>query len=241
MPTSRTAIGFGLALCLLSGCSLPVTFGGAVSGGGTGKITKALNPMEWGAASDEPRSGTPERVVATWSDTVRQTMGQSAERGFGGRLYFYDRGDDPITVDGRLVVYAFEEDGRAPTDHKPTKRFIFPTDQLAKHMSVSELGPSYSVWLPWGSVKGTPTHISLIARFEPLEGGGLVVSDQARQRLPGQGIAVPEAGAVMVASKVSPNSVQQAGYQGSVAAPSAIEKPEEPRRRLSTTTIRLPK
>lgn len=240
MPLSRITLGLSVALLAFSGCSLPVSVGGWASGGGS-KITKALNPMEWGADADEPRSGTPERIVATWSDTIRQTPGKPAERGFGGRLYFYDRGEDPVTVDGRLVVYAFDEDGRLATDHKPTKRYVFPADQLVQHMSESEIGPSYSVWLPWGSVGGAPTHVSLIARFEPVRGGGLVVSDQSRQRLPGQGVAAPGAGETMLASKPTPSPVRQTGYQQNAATSVEPAQEEKPRRRLSTTTIRLPK
>lgn len=201
-----------------------------------GKVT---NPLDWGADPAEPRSGTPERVVATWVDTVRNRSGEQAERGFGGRVYFYDRGADPITVDGRLVVYAFDESNRLPTDHQPTRRYIFPTDQLTRHMSESEIGPSYSLWLPWGSAEGAPTRISLIARFEPTRGGGLVVSDQATQLLPGQGVAAPDAGREMLASQPAAG-VRQAAFaepSGRKAAGEAV--PSEPRKRLSTTTIRL--
>lgn len=228
---------FCVGAIAFTGCSLPVQYGGFASGGA--KLTKALNPMRWGIDEDEPRSGTPQRIVATWSDTIRQTPGKPSERGFGGRLYFHDRANDPITVDGRLVVYAFNEQGRAPTDHKPTKRFVFPAEQLHRHMSVSEIGPSYSVWLPWGSVEGSPAEISLIARFEPLQGGGLVVSDQSKQRLPGQGTAVPDAETEMLANQ--PHTVQQAGYQDTPIAKPKTSTAEQPRSKMSTTTIRLPK
>ncbi len=218
---------WGLVICVLAGCrsASPTT---------TAKSDtpwKMPNPLEWGAKSDEPRTGEPERLVATWADTVRQTPGEPSERGFGGRIYFYDKGPDPIAVEGRLVVYAFDESDRNPTDHRPTKRFVFPADQLPKNMSVSEIGPSYSVWLPWGTVDATSTHVSLIARFEPVRGGGLLVSDQARQRLPGNGLA--SVGPTMIAESVKETTVRQAGYDEKAAAN------EEPRARLSTTTIKL--
>ncbi|HVT28142.1 MAG TPA: hypothetical protein VHE81_09010 [Lacipirellulaceae bacterium] len=134
---------------------------------------------------DAPRKGTPVRIVGTWTDTVLTQPGQKPQRGFGGRLMFYDKeGDKPILVDGQLVVYAFDEDGRDPTDNKPTRRYVFPADQMPIHMSKSEIGASYSFWLPWDEVGGPRTEVSLISRFEP-KSGGVVTSEQTRQVLPG--------------------------------------------------------
>lgn len=240
LTATRRVIASGLLLTLFTGCQ------GTMSkddGGGQPFVSMG-NPLEWGAESGEPRSGTPQRIVATWSDTIRQKMGEPAERGFGGRLYFYDGEIDPITVDGRLVIYAFDESDRDPTDHKPTRRYIFPADQLTKHMSESEIGPSYSVWLPWGGVEGAPTHISLIARFEPTAGGGLVVSEQTRQRLPGRGVAAPDSGVEVIAKQPAAEGVRQTGFETPVVASKTIKAPadvktEAPRKKLSTTTIRL--
>jgi hypothetical protein len=129
---------------------------------------------------DDPKEGTPVRMVGTWVDTVHTKPGQPAERGFGGRLMFYGKKEQkPILVDGQLVVYAFDEMGRAVTDNKPTRRYVFPPDQLPLHMSMSELGASYSFFLPWDEVGGPQTEVSLICRFEP-KGG----AQQLRERKP---------------------------------------------------------
>lgn len=206
---------------------------------------KLGNPFKWGADDDGPRKGEPERVVATWIDTIRHTPGEKAERGFGGRLYFYDRKEDPIAVDGQLVIYAFDEADRLPTDHKPNRRYVFPAEQLASHMSESDIGASYSFWLPWGDVGGPSTDVSLIARFQPTKGGGLVVSDQATQRLPGLDLNPDGQGATMIASTPNPNAGQGVRLTGfapdqkpAKSAPDSRTEATE-RRRLSTTTIRL--
>src|ERR1041385_7667953 len=68
---------------------------------------------------DKPQEGTPVRMVGTWTDTVLSQPGQKPQRGFGGRIIFYDKeGKKPILVDGQLVVYAFDEAGRDQTDNK---------------------------------------------------------------------------------------------------------------------------
>lgn len=197
----------------------------------------AMNPMK--ALDDEEiPSGVPERVVATWSEAVLHQSG-SGTRGFGGRLFFYDRqSETPMRVDGQLVVYAFVEDNRAKTNNKPTKRYVFPPQQFAKHESISDVGASYSVWLPWDAAGGQQSEVSLIARFEPSQGGGLVVSDQARQRLPGK----PRT-ETMIAEQANESRIEQTSFNTSVQvrdiAPAGSQA-EPPKPRMTATTISLP-
>jgi hypothetical protein len=136
-------------------------------------------------SDDKEKPGVPVRLVGTWSDTVLRKDGQMPQRGFGGRLFFYGKeSTDPILVDGQLVVYAFDETGREPTDNRPTRRYVFPPEQIPLHESKTELGTSYSFWLPWDEVGGPQTEVSLICRFEPKR-GSVVASEQTRHLLPG--------------------------------------------------------
>ncbi|MEO2049615.1 MAG: hypothetical protein ABGX16_23910 [Pirellulales bacterium] len=125
----------------------------------------------------------PTRINAIWSNSVLQQPGYSGVRGVGGRLLFYPaQNREPITVEGTLVVYAYDQGKKKSA--KPARKYVFPADQLAKHYSKSELGHSYSFWLPWGNTNGPPKQLTLIARFEPSEGAA-VLSDPASQHLPG--------------------------------------------------------
>jgi hypothetical protein len=196
--------------------------------------------MPW-EGKKEPRKGSPDRVVGTWTEAVRHNTEVGGERGFGGRLFFYDRqGTDPIRVEGQLVVYAFVEDGRISTDHRPTRRYVFPPQQFVKHESESEVGVSYSVWLPWDKVGGEEADVSLIARFEPLQGGGLVVGDQTRHRLPGH----PKSAVAQVPSnnipggKVQPAHATTSDSGGVVSAAANIPATETG---IDATTIPLPR
>jgi len=133
----------------------------------------------------EEKPQVPDRVVAFWTDTILYQSNQPPIRGFGGRLMFYGPGSSkPIKVDGELVVYAFDEEGRDPTDVKPDRKYVFPAEQFAKHYSKSKLGHSYSVWIPWDEAGGPQKEISLIVRFVPKE-GPVIVGEQSRQLLPG--------------------------------------------------------
>jgi hypothetical protein len=173
---------FTLVLAGLPGCSLPKS---------PAKIFSLDSSWPW--KDDEPQVEVPTRVVGMWTDTVLNKAGEKPQRGFGGRLMFYGQDPNkPVIVDGELVVYAFDETGREPTDNKPTRRYVFPADQISLHHSKSPVGPSYSFWLPWDEAGGPRTEISLICRFQP-KGGAVVVSEQTRHLLPG---ALPAAVAV---------------------------------------------
>jgi hypothetical protein len=224
--------------------------------------------MPWD--DDGPAKGVPVRLVGTWADTVLQQAGKTPQRGFGGRLIFYGKKtNEPILVDGQLVIYAFDESNREPTDNRPTRRYVFPPDQVAQRMSETELGPSYSFWLPWDEVGGPQTDISLIARFEP-QGGAVVVSEQTKHLLPGPLMprtmlaqntppklpdGVPMRPAVKPMSYSSgdaggtANQAALAIYESPVAGvdattasgmPGGVAMPHRSERRMTTTSISLP-
>ena len=129
----------------------------------------------------------PQRIVGTWTDTVLHQGGKKPQRGFGGRLIFYgEDAEKPVLVDGQLVVYAFDESNREPTDNKPTRRYVFPPDQVARRMSKIGARARRTVSGCRGTKSGGPqTEISLIARFEPKE-GAIVVGEQTKHLLAGR-------------------------------------------------------
>lgn len=215
--------------------------------------------------NDEPKKGLPVRMVGTWTDTVLSTPGQKSQRGFGGRVHFYDKSEEkPILVDGQLVVYAFDESNRAPTDNKPTRRYVFPADQLPLRMSISEIGASYSFFLPWDEAGGPQTEVSLICRFQP-KGGAVIASEQTKHILPGtiapagnataskppvlpEGVPYRPAQPTLESlqqGRILDQQVQQAGYvapmaAGDVAAGFAAAQPMTSPDRMTTTSIPLP-
>lgn len=202
-----------------------------------------------GMKPEKPEPELPERMVATWTDTTLSTAGQSAKRGFGGKLMFFKRGsDDPVRVEGNLVVYAFDETDRPDHETHPTRRYIFPMDEFIRHESDSTLGPTYSFWLPWDEVGGQQRHISLIAKFEPKD-GAVVIGEQTRHLLPGLTLD-PNADKPQVAKIVQTENGEQvrlATYSGQAAATvpagageHSVVAPTK-QREMSTATIPLPK
>lgn len=183
MRSFRLNYYIGFCLLVLGGAT------GCMSGKSEGwKFTKLLSPTSLiaGTKPDEPPPPQmPSRLVSTWQDAVLTQVGKKAQRGFGGRILFFNQtSEDPIRVDGQLVVYAYDENDRPAHETHPTRRYVFPPEQFARHESECKLGPSYSVWLPWDETGGEQKNISLIARFEPVD-GSRIVGDQTRHLLPG--------------------------------------------------------
>lgn len=199
----------------------------------------------------KPDPETPSRLVTTWTEATLSRPGETPKRGFGGRLAFFKQdSQDPVRVEGQLVVYAFDESGADPYKTEPTRRYVFPADQLAIYESPSQLGPSYSVWLPWDDRGGPEAKISLIARFEPKK-GPVVVGEQTKHYLAGPTPApAPGGGAPQLAltpTPAEPAGVQTAGFQtsgvaGAAAAQASVLSPVRASvASLDTTTIALPR
>ncbi|MEM6689131.1 MAG: hypothetical protein AAF664_06865, partial [Planctomycetota bacterium] len=127
----------------------------------------------------------PTKIAATWTpDTLVQT-GRTPTRGFGGRVFFYDEKSRVVPVEGRLVIHGYDDtDGKDPS--KSTKRFEFTPEQLTRHFGQTDLGASYSVWIPWDALGGEQRRISLVASFRT-DDGHLVQGVPAVVMLPGPG------------------------------------------------------
>ncbi len=123
----------------------------------------------------------PESMVVLWKDSVLEKPGLPSVRGFGGRIYFYDNDAMPVKVNGELVVYGFDdsESSELAATKTPTKRFVFTQDQFQTHFSETDLGPSYSVWIPWEKMGGYRKTIALFPVFvtedgQTLKGGSSI-------------------------------------------------------------------
>ncbi len=189
--------------------------------------------------------GQPARMAVVWTDAIKHQAGMPSQRGFGGKIIFYPpRKDEPIQVEGRLEVYAFNEAGRDPGNARPDRKYVFTKDQFTELLNESEEGDSYSVWIPWDVVGGEQTKISLITRFIPTE-GALVMSEQISHMLPGR---IPQAELQKMRQQVSAHEhVQPVAFEQDVpaqqaAAPNpsaALEQARSKTSSLRTTTIPL--
>jgi len=194
------------------------------------------NPSAW-LWKKETTQITPDRVLPVWTDSVFHQTNQPGIRGFGGRIYFYGKENtNPVEVDGSLAVYVFDADDADASNQKPLRKFMFTADQFKTHMSKTSIGPSYSVWLPWGEVGGAPMRLSIIARFEGRE-GGTTISDPTIKMLPGVPVGKEVAKSDPNSTKSNVSPVSLAGHEE--PAKSSSKKTEDDKKK-EIETIDLP-
>lgn len=186
---------------------------------------------------------TPARLATIWTPDIMAAPGQPAVRGFGGRIYFYNASDAAIPVEGQLVVYAFDDTTTETCKEKPDRMFAFSPEQFTRHYSHSDLGASYSVWIPWDEVGGDLKNISLLPVFTSTR-GELVMGQQAMNLLPGR--EVPRGPQLTQQPTPSPaNGVRPAGFQPAEAHSQSRVEPvshdSQNPQNVRTTTIKLPR
>ena len=179
------------------------------------------------------RNEVPQSVVALWSNSVAPDDAGEQERGLGGRLYFYDEDHQPVAVEGKLVVYAYDDSNSQTINRVPDRKYVFDAEMLADRFSETDLGPSYSVWLPWdGSGDAHRTELSVIPVLTTAK-GKVIIGEHARHVLPG-----PE----RLASKTEPESdyfstIRRTSHTDNTTQPGSEVAAIDP---LGTTSIRLP-
>lgn len=205
--------------------------------------------LPWPFAKNEELP-QPVKMEIAWSDATLNRAAGPAVRGFGARFMFYDKDDKkPIQVEGKLVVFAFDEMDRTRPAEVPDRKYVFTSENLTKHYSKSSLGDSYSFWIPWDEVGGQQKTISLIARFTP-KSGGVLMSKQTRHLLPGkkprdqglggQGLDARGLGGP-VARKSGSSEIQTVGYTAlTTHSDQPVQSGGELRRPMTTTTIPIP-
>ena len=64
------------------------------------------------------------------------------------------------------------------------RKFAFTPQQFTQHYSPTQLGASYSIWIPWGPIGGPQAQITLIPIFTSAS-GQLVIGESSHNILPG--------------------------------------------------------
>ena len=169
---ARTALVVAGLLMMASGCqTIKPTWPANLFGTNTAKVK-------------ESKYAPPARLAIMWSPAVLNQAGQVPTRGFGGRVYFYDAKNNPVAVEGQLVIYAYNNDKPQMDSRVPDKKFAFTPEQFTQHYSPTELGASYSIWIPWDAMGSAQSDVSLVPIFTS-SSGALVMGQSSRNLLPG--------------------------------------------------------
>ena len=168
--------------------------------------------------------------------------GKPAVRGFGGRIYFYDAKNKPVAVEGQLVVYGYDNNKAGGESKVPDRKYCFTPEQFTNHYAPTEMGASYSVWIPWDELGQPMADISLVPIFTA-SSGALVMGQPSRAMLPGPN--TPQTTSSIVDGTLPPiemrpslltgdpthrdPAVQQAAFQQQAVAQAQASQPQAPR------------
>jgi hypothetical protein len=137
----------------------------------------------------ESKFQQPVRMVAIWTPTTLSLPGKPVTRGLGGRIYFYNAESEAIPVEGQLMVYAFDDSKPRKTGgggvDEPDRKYAFTPEQFTSHFSPTDMGASYSVWIPWGPNEGPPVKVSVIPVFSSTKGNVVQPTEPSRNVLKG--------------------------------------------------------
>jgi hypothetical protein len=161
--------------------SIAIVVGGCAGSGPKGPSDWK---MPWSKKDKPPKPyPNPVKMAVTWTPDTLTQAGRTPTRGFGGRLFFFDEKIRPVPVEGDLTVQAIAENPDGSIGE--VKRYQFTAEQFTQHFSQTDIGASYSIWIPWDAVGGEQMKISLVPSFRTA-GGKLVQGEQALVGLPGR-------------------------------------------------------
>jgi hypothetical protein len=198
-------------------CLIFTTGTGCSSLSSTGNHWNPLKPLSAPQESQTPVE--PASMAVVWKDSVYEQPGVPSVKGFGGRFFIYDAQNNPIKSDGELIVYGYDESNPIHSDGSHTgadKKFVFPSDKFQHHFSDSDLGASYSVWIPWEKVGGPRKSITLIPIFKT-NSGNVLRCGQSLVVLPGRTPQTANASTNGSQITNTPNLVAQASFQQPIA------------------------
>lgn len=183
----------------------------------------------------------PNTVSVIWSPDVLTVTGQPPTRGFGGRVFFYNDRTQAIPVEGDLIVHGYRGDPMLGESEQvqADKTFRFTAEQLTGHFSPSELGASYSVWIPWDAADGLRTEVTLIPTFKGTD-GQIVQGTPAKLFLPGRSPGTNSAKGGTQSPASSGFETQTVSYQQRSVPTNASGSLPQMTRQTEPTTIELP-
>jgi hypothetical protein len=182
----------------------------------------------------EKKLDEPVKMFVTWTDSVYTQLGKPPTRGFAARIYFYNKNYEAIEVDGSLVVFGYDDSSRDDANRKADKKFVFTPEHLAGRFSNTQIGASYSVWVPWDEVGGPKKSISLLPVFRSEE-GHIVRGEQIVSILRGK--ATGKNGEQFVRDqRTDAKDGQQVAFNSPVDSATKGEAKDA----MKTTTIRVP-
>lgn len=132
------------------------------------------------------------RIVCMWEPSEGRRPDGMPARGFAGQILFFTRtSSTPVRVEGDVKIYVFDDQGPNGNPTLPISEFDFVKssegDAWNRHLTVTTLGPSYNVFVPYMRRGGHQARCALQVRLVA-NGDAPIFSDVATIVLPGPSV-----------------------------------------------------
>ncbi len=110
------------------------------------------------------------KVVCLWEPAEGRDPKGNPCHGFAGQILFLNSSSLPVSVDGDVRVYLFDDQGTIEEQSEPLHKFDFDSGAWAQHYTYGTLGPAYNVFIPYmrhGTYEAT---CALRLRLTPKQG-----------------------------------------------------------------------
>ena len=198
------------------------------------------------SSEKEIKFGEPVKMAVIWKDSTLTGAATRPTRGFGGRFYFFDKKGKSVRVDGDMKIYAYDDsDGKQQAN--ADRRYEYSAADLQKHYSKTDIGHSYSLWIPWDENWRIPKKRFTLVPMFTAKSGQVVRGGQDVVVLPGKATETDQAKKLFKGIH-SPNGqvnmtfdTKQVSFQGksqnsSLLDTTTISLPRSMQQRLKSTT-----
>jgi|GEM_PF-1089428 len=111
------------------------------------------------------------QILTLWQPAEGVGIENRSCRGFAGEiLFFSQQSASPAQVDGTVRIYVFDNQGTLEEQSKPIHQFDFPSEAWKTHQHLGQLGPTYSIFIPYTRKGSYEAQCSLRVRFTPKTG-----------------------------------------------------------------------
>ncbi len=124
------------------------------------------------------------RIVCLWEPAEGRDPKGVPCKGFAGQILFLTSSSLPVSVEGDVRVYLFDDQGTAEDQAKPLHQFDFDTGAWSQHYSYGTLGPAYNVFIPYMRRGNNDATCALRVRLTPTTGPA-IFSDMTSIKLLG--------------------------------------------------------
>lgn len=124
------------------------------------------------------------RIVCLWEPAEGRDPKGVPCKGFAGQVLFLTSSALPVSVEGDIRVYLFDDQGTAEDQAKPLHQFDFDSGAWSQHYSYGTLGPAYNVFIPYMRRGMNDATCALRVRLTP-KTGPAIFSDMTSIKLLG--------------------------------------------------------